>query len=73
MAMTRLKFEAVTLKVTRKWKDPETGRPRQATREFFQTVNPFNTNEDGSIKTRAQVAKEVEAEATAWRADGEPT
>jgi hypothetical protein len=32
----------------------------------MQTINPFNRNKDGSVKTRAQIMKELLAERDAW-------
>ena len=58
-------FDKVSVKRTKYWKD-ENGKKRQKTREFFQTLNPFNTDESGNPKSRRQILKEVETEAEAW-------
>jgi hypothetical protein len=42
------------------------GRRRQKTEKFYQTVNPFNKNKDGSLKTREQIYKEVCQERDKW-------
>lgn len=59
-------FEEIWVKGVRFWK--EGGRTRQETVKFSQTVNPFNKNGDGSVKTRDQVRREVFAEREAWMA-----
>ena len=41
----------------------------QRRKTFEQTVNPFNRNTDGSVKTRDEVAEAVKAEALAWVPD----
>lgn len=62
----RVTFEEVSATATRRWKDPGTGKSKQETKRFFQTVNPFNKDPDGSLKTRSQIQAEVNAEAAAW-------
>lgn len=66
MRVTRYTFEEVAIKATRKWVDPETGKKRQETRKFSQTINPYNTNADGSRKTRDQIKAEINAQAKEW-------
>lgn len=62
----RINFQKVEVKGVRRWK--ENGKPRQETRTFMQTINPFNKNEDGSLKTYDQILAEVKAERDAWLA-----
>lgn len=38
----------------------------QETRKFFQTINPFNKAEDGSVKTRDQIMVEILARRDEW-------
>ena len=61
----RITFDEVAVKATRRWID-EHGKKRQETRKFFQTVNPFNKNADGGMKTREQIMREVTAKRDAW-------
>lgn len=60
----RITFDEVAVKATKRWK--ENGKSRQETRKFWQTVNPFNKNDDGSIKTREQIMTEIVAQRDAW-------
>ena len=62
----RVVFDEIKLKATRRWIDPETGKKRQQTRTFMQTVNPFNRLPDGTIKDRATILAELHAERTDW-------
>lgn len=62
-------YQKVSVKGVHRWKDSETGRPRQRTKEFFQAVSPFNKMPDGTPKSYAQILKEVEAERVAWLAE----
>jgi hypothetical protein len=62
----RVTFDQVKLKGVRRWKDPETGKPRQQTRVFMQTVNPFNKLPDGTVKDRQTIMAELIAERADW-------
>jgi hypothetical protein len=42
------------------------GKSHQKTETFYQTLNPFNKNGDGSVKSSEQISLEVNAEANAW-------
>ena len=42
------------------------GRRGRVQKTFGQTVNPFNKNPDGSVKTKAQVLRSVTAQAEEW-------
>ena len=57
-------FNEVAIKATKRWK--EDGKTRTKTRKFYQTLNPFNKNADGTVKTREQIMTEITAERDAW-------
>ncbi len=67
---TKLTFQTVSVKGTRRWKDPDTGRTRQETKSFFQTINPFNRNAEGEPKSYEEIMVEVKAQRDAWLAAG---
>lgn len=46
------------------------GKNAARSKKFYQTVNPYNKNKDGSLKTETQIRKEILKERTEWR--GEP-
>lgn len=64
-------FEKISIKKTKKWID-ENGKKRQKTKEFFQTLNPFNKNSKGQVKTRHEIAKEIKERADEWFKNTEP-
>ncbi|MDO6489280.1 hypothetical protein Q4503_16415 [Colwellia sp. 6_MG-2023] len=59
-------FTEVSIKGVKKWK--EDGKNKQKTKKFFQTLNPYNRNSDGDIKTRAEILKEITKERDEWLA-----
>lgn len=58
-------FNEVFIRATKKWTD-ESGKKHQQTKKFWQTINPFNKNPDGSIKTGEQILLELKAERDQW-------
>lgn len=48
---------------------PVCGRQVRRSRTFWHTVNPFNRNDDGTVRTPAEVRDRVNAEADAWEPD----
>ena len=59
-------FTEVSIKGVKKWK--EDGKNKQKAKKFFQTLNPYNINSDGDIKTRAEILKEITKEREEWLA-----
>ena len=68
--MTWIHFDQVKLKATKRWKDAD-GRKRQETRTFMQTLNPFNKNIAGQVKSRAEIQDELLKERRDWLAEKE--
>jgi hypothetical protein len=66
--MRRLVFDEVSVKGVKRWKDPVTGKSRQETRKFLQTVNPFNKNAKGVPKSRDEIMAEIKKERDEWLA-----
>lgn len=62
----RIIFDEVAVKATKRWTDPASGKKRQQTRKFYQTINPFNKGRDGLPKTRQQIMQEITAERDEW-------
>ena len=48
---------------------PGCGKKVARSRKFEHTVNPFNKNPDGSVRTWEQVDQRVQAEADSWVPD----
>lgn len=65
------RFEEVRAYRQKTGKCPSCGR--RSVRKFtdYMTVNPFNTNDDGTPKTYAQVKAAIDAKADAWVPDFE--
>ena len=64
----RITFNEVAVRATKRWTDPVTGKRRQQTRKFYQTINPFNKGTDGLPKSREQIIQEITAERDEWLA-----
>jgi hypothetical protein len=62
----RITFAEVAIKGVRRWKDPVTGKPRQETRKFMQTINPFNKLANGAVKNRYDIMMELIDERDEW-------
>jgi hypothetical protein len=62
--MATIRFEEVKIKGVRRWK--ENGKARQETRTFMQTINPFNKNAAGLVKSRCEILQELYAERAQW-------
>lgn len=58
-------FQEISVKAVHKWTD-ENGKKRQKTKTFSQTLNPYNRNPDGSIRTKADIYSVICAERDAW-------
>jgi hypothetical protein len=63
----RYTYEKVWIKAVKRWTDAS-GKKRQKTREFSQTLNPYNKKADGSVKTRRDIMDEIEAQRKEWLA-----
>jgi hypothetical protein len=58
-------FQEVAITATKRWVDAS-GKRRQQTKKFFQTINPYNKGKDGMPKTREQILTEIAADRAAW-------
>lgn len=64
--MTVHRYTGPRRKATRKGTCPTCGKRATRSATFEGTVNPFNKNADGTVKTWEQVAADVQAKADAW-------
>ena len=64
--MTTIRFQEVKIRAVRRW--TENGKRKQETKVFMQTVNPFNKNAAGFVKTSSEIVEELRAERDAWMA-----
>ncbi len=65
MRTTTYTYEVVTVKNSFQWDDTD-GKRRSKTVKFEQSINPFNKNPDGTVKTRQQIWKELAAVSGRW-------
>lgn len=61
-------FDEISIRRTRTYVDPSTGKRKQQSRKFWQTANPFNRNADGSVKSREEIMRELRRAANRWEA-----
>ena len=64
--MTLINFEEVKINVKKSGKCL-CGKYRQRSRSFYQTINPFNKNQEGKIKTREEILVEIKKRAIEWK------
>jgi hypothetical protein len=62
-------FQRVSLRPTKKGKCPICGRSVQRSTKIENTVNPFNRNERGEVKTFNEVLDDVREKARTWEPD----
>lgn len=61
-------FEKVTRPVSKRLPCPTCGKKIRRSTTLYQTLNPFNKNEDGTVKTFKQILAELEEQAKEWQA-----
>lgn len=67
--MTRRYFDQI---VSQGWKSGRCvvcGKQAERSRQFTNTVNPFNRNADGTQRTHAEVRANVERQRREWEAE----
>ena len=67
MRTTRMTFNEVAVNPSKSGICPVCGKKATRSAKFFQTLNPFNTNDDGSLKTRAQIYDELAVKVAEWK------
>lgn len=67
MRTTRMTFNEVAVNPSKSGICPVCGKKATRSAKFFQTLNPFNTNDDGSVKTRAQIYDELAIKVAEWK------
>lgn len=65
----RTYYQEIAIRAVKRWTDPVTGKRRQQTRKFYQTLNPFNKDAKGNVKTAEQIRKEIKDKRDAWLAE----
>lgn len=65
MRTVHYRFKEIKVKATHRWIDAD-GKRRQKTQVFMQTVNPFNKDKRGRVKSEAQILNEVREAREKW-------
>lgn len=60
-------FEEIKLYGSKSGKCSVCGKSCTRSQKFSQTLNPFNKNKNGDVKTRQEIRAELQAELTDWR------
>jgi hypothetical protein len=69
--MSTYTFQEVTRREQRRIKcEGGCGKTLTRTQTFMQTLNPFNKNADGELKSRQEINAELKVEAEAWQPTG---
>jgi hypothetical protein len=65
------RFELVVFKAIRRGVCPVCGKKgsRSSGTSFSQTINPFNRNAKGQVKTYSEIMDELRPKARAWEAE----
>ena len=62
----RMYFNECGFRRTKSGVCPICGKRATRTKHFYQTINPWNKNKDGSLKTHEQIIQEEKAKANRW-------
>lgn len=62
-------YDAYTWPESRTGKCPVCGKRVRRSRSFEETLNPYNQNKDGEVKTVAEIRESLKAKAAAWVPD----
>jgi len=65
------RFEVIRHKAVKSLPCAVCGKRLRRQRTFEQTINPYNRNADGTVKTRAEIRQELITEARVWAQDAE--
>jgi len=64
-----INFQEIATTATKSGVCPICGKRVVRRQRFWQTDNPWNRNDDGTVKTRDEIYADVKAEADAWVPD----
>ncbi|HIA5714228.1 TPA: hypothetical protein ACWQQG_000990 [Yersinia enterocolitica] len=64
--MARINFQEVSITRVRVGKCDARGKRFMEKKKFYQTLNPFNKNSDGTVKSRDEILLEVKLESDKW-------
>ncbi|HDV9097244.1 TPA: hypothetical protein QIZ65_004082 [Enterobacter kobei] len=65
--ITTTRFDEISTFAEKSGKCDVCGKACKRREKFYQTLNPFNKNADGSVKTYQEIRKEIELKAIEWK------
>lgn len=63
----RTTYEQVSRRAVKTLPCVTCGKPQRRQHTFTETLNPWNTNDDGTVKTRREIYDSLDAKAKAWQ------
>jgi hypothetical protein len=66
---TTIYYDAITATGRKRGECVVCGKNAQRAKTFQMTANPWNRNEDGTRRTRAEIQRLVNQQAVAWEAE----
>lgn len=69
--MPTYRFREIKHQASKNLPCPACGKKLRRQRTFSQTLNPFNKNADGQVKTELEIVRELNATAAEWEAEPE--
>lgn len=66
MRNRKIKFEVVKYRKTTAITCSYCGKKNKRTKTFYQTINPFNKNSDGTVKTKKDIQDDLVLSASNW-------
>lgn len=67
--MVTIRFRELSVQAHKNLPCPVCGKKVRRQRTFTQTLNPFNRNADGVVKTPKEIYAELDERAGAWKAE----
>jgi hypothetical protein len=69
--MPTYRFREIKHQASKNLPCPGCGKKLRRQRTFMQTLNPFNKNADGQVKTELEIVRELNATAAKWETEPE--
>lgn len=64
--MSSMRFQEVSIAAEKSGKCQHCGKQCKVRKKFYQTLNPFNKNSKGSVKSRREIMDEINNERDKW-------
>lgn len=64
--MAHVNFQEVSITAEKQGKCSCCNKSCKVKKKFYQTLNPFNRNADGAVKSTQEIISEISAERESW-------